>query len=255
MKGLAEWAKVVDDAMLSATAIPQITENDPLAVEDAYAIQALAFSRRLGRGERQVGMKMGFTSKVKMVQMGVDQMIWGRLSDAMRVEEGGEVSRARYVHPRAEPEVAFLMSKPLAGLVSPAEALDAVEAVAPAIEIIDSRFKAFKFSLADVVADNSSSSSFVVGGWNRPGGDLTNLGMILEFDFRPVQIGSTAAILGDPVRSLVAAARLLGEQGLRLEPGWVVMAGAATAAQAVEPGTHVRNVVQGLGTVQFRVEA
>jgi 2-oxo-3-hexenedioate decarboxylase len=253
---LEELAILVDDAARKAHAVTQLTNLVPtLSAENGYAIQALAFARRLERGERQVGIKMGLTSRAKMIQVNVSEVIWGRLSDAMRVEDGGTVSLARYVHPRVEPEVAFLLKRPLAGAVSPAEAVTAVAGVAPAMEIIDSRFQDFKFTLPDVVADNASSSGFVLGAWSEPGVDLSNRGMVMEFDGRPVQIGSTAAILGDPWRSLVAAARMVGQAGFRLEAGWVVMAGAATAAQALVPGVHVRNSVEGLGSVAFTVAA
>ncbi len=160
---------------------------------------------------------MGFTSRAKMIQMGVDDMIWGRLSNGMLVEDGGEIDLSRYVHPRAEPEVAFLLGAPLEGDVSAAEAMLAVEAIAPAIEIIDSRYKAFKFSWADVVADNCSSSGYVLGAWQNLDADLSNLGMILEVNGRPAQIGSSAAILGHPARSLAAAARLSSEAGEPLQ--------------------------------------
>ena len=201
--------------------------------------------------ERRVGVKMGLTSRAKMVQVGVDEVIWGRLTDAMRVEEGGEASFARYVHPRVEPEIAFLMADDLSGNVSPAEAMSAVEAVAPALEIIDSRYRDFKFSLPDVVADHSSSSGFVVGNWRDPETDLSNLGMILEANGRPVQMGSSAAILGDPVRALVAAARMVARWGEKLEAGMIVLAGAATAAHPTPAGTHMRVTVQDLGAVSF----
>jgi 2-oxo-3-hexenedioate decarboxylase len=131
----------------------------------------------------------------------------------------------------------------------------AVEAVAPAIEIIDSRYKNFKFSLADVIADNCSSSGFVLGAWQNLGANLSNLGMILEVNGRPVQIGSSAAILGHPARSLAAAARLSSEAGEPLQAGWIVMAGGATAAEALAPGNSVRNVVQELGFTGFSVTA
>ena len=125
--------------------------------------------------------------------------------------------------------------------------------MAPAIEIIDSRYRNFRFSLADVVADNCSSSGVVVGAWRSPERDLTNLGMILEIDGRPRQIGSSAALLGDPVRSLVAAARLSSAAGEPLQPGWIVMAGGATAAEALSPGDWVRNTVRHLGAAAFSV--
>src|SRR4030095_9131994 len=101
----------------------------------------------------------------------------------------------------------------------------AVEAVAPAIEIIDSRYKAFKFSLTDVVADNSSSSGFVVGAWHKSDLDFSNLGIVVSFNGTPVLVGSTAAILGHPLRSLVAAARFAAEADEPPQPGWLVIAG------------------------------
>lgn len=255
MTDLAKLAETVDEAARAARAVPQLTLSHKISPGEGYEIQSLAFARRLSRGEKQVGIKMGLTSRAKMIQVNVSEVIWGRLSDAMRVEDGGTISLSRYVHPRVEPEVAFLLKRPLAGIISPAEAVTAVAAVAPAMEIIDSRFQDFKFTLPDVVADNASSSGFVLGAWSEPGMDLSNRGMVMEFDGRPVQIGSTAAILGDPLRSLVAAARMVGQAGFRLEAGWVVMAGAATAAQALVPGVHVRNSVEGLGTVAFSVAA
>ncbi len=253
MSGLEKFALTVDEAARTATAIPQLTDSHPeLTFHDAYAIQAMSVARRLERGERRIGYKMGLTSRAKMVQVGVDEVIWGRLTDAMRLEEGGEMSRANYVHPRAEPEVAFLMKKPLSGNVTPMEAMAAVEAVAPAIEIIDSRYKDFKFTLPDVVADNSSSSGLIVGDWAHPETAFDNLGIILEADGRAVQVGSTAAILGHPVRSLVQAARLVARWGEQLSPGDIVLAGGATAAHAMTPGMHVRAVFQDLGAVSIR---
>lgn len=255
MADISALARTVDDAAREGKAIAQISDKTPITLEEGYAVQAAAFSRRLARGERQIGVKMGFTSRAKMVQMGIDDMIWGRLSDRMLVEDGGEIDLKNYVHPRVEPEIAFLLGAPLEGPVTATQALAAVEAVAPAMEIIDSRYRNFKFSLADVVADNCSSSGFVLGAWQSPDADLSNLGMVMEFNGRPVQIGSSAAILGHPVRSLAAAARLSTEAGARLEAGWIVMAGGATAAEALSPGIHVRNLVQELGFAAFSVAA
>jgi 2-oxo-3-hexenedioate decarboxylase len=254
MTNLSELAAGLDEAARTATAVPQLTDTYPnLSVADAYAIQTLSVARRWARGERRVGYKMGLTSRAKMQQMGVAEVIWGRLTDAMRLEEGGEMSHARYTHPRIEPEIAYIMRKPLSGNVSLAEALDAVEAIAPAMEVIDSRYKNFKFALADVIADNSSSSGFYLGAWAKPSTDVANLGIIMELNGRPVQIGSTAAILGNPIRSLVSAARLIGSVGESLQPGDIVLAGGATAAHALTPGDFVRTSFQNLGSVSFNV--
>jgi 2-oxo-3-hexenedioate decarboxylase len=253
MLEVMDIAARLDDAARYARATPQL--DQPLTLEDAYRVQAASLGRRYQRGENRVGIKMGFTSRAKMAQMGIDEMIWGRLTDQMLVEDGGTIDFGAYVHPRVEPEIAFLLKAPLGGSVTPAAALAAVDGVAPALEIIDSRYENFKFSLTDVVADNSSSSGFVVGPWAPPATDLSNLGMILEIDGEARQIGSSAAILGNPIRSLVAAARLAEAAGEPLKAGDIVMAGGATAAEHLAPGNHVRLVVQLLGRAEFQVRA
>src|SRR3546814_1167509 len=177
-----------------------------------------------------MGIKMGLTSRVKLAQMGVSEMIWGRLTDGMLLDDGGALDTSRFIHPRAEAEIAFRLGGPLQGKVTALEAFAAIDGVAAAIEIIDSRFRNFKFSLTDVVADNSSSSAFVVGPWNDPATDVGNLGMSLEFDNTPISIGSSANILGHPMRSLVAAVQVLARYGEGLQAGDLLLSGAPTAA-------------------------
>jgi len=209
MADLQALAERLDDAQRLARATPQL--EDRISIAEAYEVQRSLLQRRYARGERRLGIKMGFTSRAKMVQMGVHDMIWGRLTEGMIVEDGGPISMQRYVHPRVEPEIAFLLKAPLCGVVTPLQALSAVEAVAPAMEIIDSRFENFKFSHIDVVADNSSSSGFVTGAWHKPDIDFSNLGLVMSFNGVARQIGTTAAILGHPLRSLVVAARFAPE--------------------------------------------
>ncbi|MCD9030085.1 fumarylacetoacetate hydrolase family protein [Luteimonas sp. BDR2-5] len=249
---IAALAARLDGAAFHATATPQL--EDPISLEDAYAVQRASIQRRLDRGETRVGIKMGFTSRAKMVQMGVDDLIWGRLTSGMLVEDGGSIALPDYVHPRVEPEIAFLVGRPLAGRVTIPQALAAVDAVAPALEIIDSRYEDFRFSLTDVVADNSSSSGFVVGPWSRPDVDLSNLGLVLAFDGRPQAFGSSAAILGHPLRSLVAAARVIAEAGETLSPGDIVLAGGATAASALRPSSFVSLEMETLGRCGFHTD-
>ena len=250
---MAQW---LDDAAKSATAIPQLSTNATISIDDAYEIQRLSIARRIARGERIVGMKLGFTSKAKMTQMGVKDTIWGRLTDQMAIEQGATIGFDRYVRPRVEPEIAFLIKTPLRGEVTRDDALAAVESVAPAMELIDSRYTAPKFNLADIVADNCSSSGYVIGTWQEPAGlELGNLDMRLEFDGETVQRGSSEGILGDPVQSVVNAARLADAAGFGLEPGWILLAGAATADEALRPGVHPRTVVENLGIAELRVGA
>ncbi|MEU9826492.1 2-keto-4-pentenoate hydratase [Micromonospora chersina] len=250
--GIAEKLGAAAD---TATAIPQLAAETGLDVDAAYAVQAALLQRRLDRGERLVGLKMGLTSKAKMAQVGVDEVIWGRLTDVMRVPDGGTVDVADFIHPRVEPEVAFLLDR----LPEPGEPVGAftraVRAVAPAIELIDSRYANFSFSLPDVVADNTSAAAFVVGPWSPVPDGLDNLGVLLEIDGRVAQVGSTAAILGDPRRALDEGIRLAGRHGVRLRKGWVFLAGAATAAVPLRPGAHVRAVVEKLGTASLKASA
>lgn len=253
MMDIQAFAEVLDGAAREGRAVAQIDPAGQLSLPDAYAIQAAAMQRRLDRAERRTGVKMGFTSRAKMVQMGIADMIWGRLSCGMQIEEGGVLEWGRYVHPRVEPELAFVLKRPLAGDATLVDALAAVEAVAPALEIIDSRYQDFKFTLPEVVADNASSSGYVIGPWCDPRSDFSNLGLTLSIDGRMVQVGSTAAILGHPLRSLVAAARLSAAAGEPLQAGWVVMAGGATPAEWIKPGQHVSIEMEHLGAAGFHV--
>lgn len=250
-----QLAERLDNAMLNRTATPQITLEHTISLADAYSIQSLLVHRRQQRGERRIGMKMGLTSRAKMIQVGVNEMSWGRLTDGMLLEEGGELSKSAFIHPRLEPELAFLIGKPLSGRVTAAQAMAAVDGVAPAMELIDSRYKDFKFTLNDVVADNSSSTGLVVGSWCKPDQDLSNLGVVLEVNGMVVDTGSTAAILGHPVRSLVAAARLAAEAGETLHPGDIVMSGGITAAHTLSAGETVRATLQNLGFVSISVRS
>lgn len=247
-------AKLVDEAATNARAIEQLSAQHDLSLADAYAVQRASIARRLARGERRVGVKMGFTSRAKMAQMGVADVIWGRLTDQMRLEDGGTLRLSAHVHPRAEPEIAFLLGRDLPTAPGPAEAAAALAGVAPALEIIDSRYRAFRFSLTDVIADNASSAAFVLGPWSPPSTDVGNLGMILEVDEQPVEIGSSAALLGHPLRSLAAAARLAAAAGEPLRAGDIVLAGGATAAVALRPRARVRVVVERLGRAAFHTE-
>jgi len=134
------------------------------------------------------------------------------------------------------------------------EAGNYLAAVAPAMEIIDSRYRNFKFTLEDVVADNCSSAALVVGAFSEQPEDLRNLinrGVAMRYNGHAVQLGSTGAILGNPLRSIVQASQLLTRAEMVLPAGSLIMAGAATAAEALRPGLHVSTDIGGLGRVEF----
>jgi 2-oxo-3-hexenedioate decarboxylase len=254
MSQIEHIAAQLDDAAHLAHEVAQFDPEGKLSLDEAYAIQRASVGRRLARGERGIGVKMGFTSRAKMVQMGLSDVIWGRLTSGMQVEENSAVELGRYVHPRVEPEIAFVLKRGLNGDETGPAALAAVEAIAPALEIIDSRYRDFRFSLPEVIADNASSSGFVIGAWCDPCIDFSNLGLVLSIDGRAVQVGSTAALLGHPLRSLVAAARLAAAAGEPLQAGAIVMAGGATSAEWLRPGQYVSVEMERLGRAGFYVK-
>lgn len=234
MTDVTALAEALDEATREGRAIGRLTDKEPFDIATAYRIQRAGIALREGRGERRIGVKMGFTSRAKMIQMGVDDVIRGLLTDAMHVES--ELDLTGLIHPRIEPEIAFLITE------------DAYR-VAVGFEVLDSRYEDFKFTLPDVIADNASAAGFGFGTWHGPR-DLANVGLVMEIDGRVVQTGSSAAILGDPIRSLRAAERLAREAGMPLEPGAIVLAGAATAAIPLPQGAHVRVIGAGLGSVE-----
>ena len=169
------------------------------------------------------------------------------------IDNDGETPLSKYIHPRAEPEVCFRISKDIEGEVALNDLDDYVDGIAAAAEIIDSRYENFKFSLEDVVADNCSSIGLAVGEWQTPTRDIANLKMTQSFNGEVVAAGSSNAILGDPWKSLQAATRLAEQYNEPIKAGYVVMAGAATAAEFLKPDTDVQVEVEKLGRVRFQV--
>ena len=249
---LNDIAKRLDECVISQQTTASLRTEHPFDLQAAYQIQELGVALREARGEKRVGVKLGFTSREKMKQMGVDHLIWGVITDTMQLEEGASVDLSRFIHPRIEPEVAFITRKEISRALNLAEAIDAIAGVCPAIEIIDSRYQAFKFTLEDVVADNTSSAGFVLGAMQPVNTDISNCGVNMKENGRLVQAGSTAAILGDPLRSLVQVSQLLAEKGQVLPAGSIIMAGAATAAQAMQKNALYETHILGLGTVSVR---
>jgi 2-keto-4-pentenoate hydratase len=164
--GLAEHLETCE---LQARDTPKITDEHPgMDWDDAYAIQDEILRRKLVRGARLIGLKAGLTSHAKMKQMGVDTPVFGFLVDSFSVPEGGEVRTRELIHPKVEPEIAFVLKRALKGPGCHIGAvLAATEFVLPGIEVIDSRYRDFKFDLKSVVADNTSAARFVVAQGDR----------------------------------------------------------------------------------------
>ncbi|MDY7228975.1 fumarylacetoacetate hydrolase family protein [Hyalangium sp. s54d21] len=252
-----ELAQLLDQARLDARSVPPLTKSQPeLPLPDAYAIQAEGIRLRTARGERVVGLKMGLTSEAKRKQMNLDSPVYGVLTDRMQVPADGVFRLQGFIHPKIEPEIAFRTSRELRGRITREEALEACSSAMAAMEILDSRYIDFKyFSLPDVVADNSSSSMFVLSTTERPPRelDLARLPMSMEVNGAQVQSALSSAISGDPILSVVQLCELLDARGESLPAGSIVLAGAATVAHMMQPGDQVRLTVEGLGSVAISV--
>jgi 2-oxo-3-hexenedioate decarboxylase len=234
-------AQIVDTAAKEAKPVEQLSKQTSFNVDESYAIQKEAIQLRYDRGEKFIGVKLGFTSKAKMEQMGVHDMIWGILTDDMLFENGTTLPFSKFIHPRAEPEICFRTKKDLPAELSLETAPDYIDGIAAAIEIIDSRYQNFKFSLEDVIADNCSSSGLVIGDWHPVDTPVQDLAIQMSFDGKEVASGNSNAILGNPWESMVAAARLTAKYSQKVPAGSLIMAGAATAAVYLESGPKGRS--------------
>lgn len=262
MKGTDMDASSVDKAagvLLGAygsrTPVPPLTAGEPgLTVDDAYAIQLAQVAAWTAGGATIKGHKVGLTSAAMQRQLGVNQPDFGHLTSAMFLPEGAVADIGAFLQPRAEPEIAFVLGRPLSGPgVTVAEALAAVDFVLPALEIIDSRIADWKITLPDTVADNASSGAVVLGG--RPvkpdALDLSLTGCLLWRNGRLEGTGAGGAVLGSPVNALVWLANTLGARGTGLEAGHVILPGSVTAAIPFGPGDTVAAAFDRIGSVSI----
>ena len=207
-----------------------------LSVQAAYAIQDETLDRRLQRGESLTGVKLGLTSRAKQARMGVNFPIVAWLTDAMTIPRGQPIPTTRFIHPRVEPEIVFVMGRDLAGPgATCATAMAAVELIMAGAEVIDSRYANFRFQAPDVIADNASSGGYIIGGVTvRPDQiDLACEAVSVEVDGRIVDTATGSAILGHPGEALALAANQLAERGMTIRAGQIVLTGGITDAYPV----------------------
>jgi 2-oxo-3-hexenedioate decarboxylase len=251
--GLAEH---LDTCELQARDTPKITDEHPgMDWDDAYAIQDELLRRKLGRGARLIGLKAGLTSHAKMKQMGVDTPVFGFMTDDFAVPDGGSCRMSELIHPKVEPEIAFVTSRALKGPgCHIGHVLAATDFIIPGIEVIDSRYRDFKFDCLSVVADNTSAARFVVGGQplSVAGLDLRTIGIVMEKNGEPVAFGAGAGVLGHPAAAVAMLANHLGARGQEIPAGTLILSGGITEAVAVKAGDNVSLRVQGMGSTGLR---
>jgi 2-keto-4-pentenoate hydratase len=252
----AAAARQLLDAYGTGKPIPPLTSTyDDMTVEDAYAVQLLQIEERLAAGRLVKGHKVGLTSAAMQRLLGVDEPDYGHLLDDFFHLEHASIPLDRFLQPRIEPEVAFVLAKPLRGPgVTVHEAIAAVDFVLPALEIVDSRIEAWKIGLFDTIADNASSGAVVLGSTpTRLGAvDLRLTGAVMTRNGAVVGTGAGGAVLGSPITSLVWLANTVGARGVTLEAGHVILPGSVCAMVSVAAGDTVTATFGGLGSVTAR---
>jgi 2-keto-4-pentenoate hydratase len=254
----AEAARLLLDAFDNGAPIPPLTStHDAMTLDDAYAIQLLQIDELVSRGRSIKGHKVGLTSAAMQRMLGVSEPDFGHLLDDFFYAEHEPIPMHRFIQPRIEPEVAFVLKAPLRGPgVTVHEAIAAVDFVLPALEIVDSRIADWKIGLLDTVADNASSSAVVLGSTPTPlhEVDVRLAGCVMTRNGLVVGTGAGGAVLGSPITSLVWLANTVGPRGVTLEPGHVVLPGSLCAMVPVSPGDTVTARFSGLGSVTARFD-
>lgn len=237
------------------TVAPLIARDPALEVGDAYAISLDFLSRRLKDGEKVVGKKIGATSKAVQDMLGVHQPDFGFLTDWMEVGETIDLDAKALIAPRAEAEIAFILKDSLNGPgVTAADVLAATAAIAPCFEIVDSRIRDWKIGIVDTVADNASCGVFVLGAARADprDHDLPALHVTVTKNGAPLSEGYGSAVQGDPAQAVAWLANTLGEYGVTLDAGDVILSGSLVPLEPAAKGDLFEMTLHGVGTCTAR---
>ena len=247
---IADVAARLVKARENRTAIASFADDVPgLDLAAAYAVQRVLREQ----AGPQVGWKLGVTSRAKQVQVGVSEPIRGFLAAEHALDIGVPLEVDQHIQPRAEPEIVFVMNRDVdAPNATAADVLAATGAVAVGIEVLDSRYLDYRFTMPDVVADNASAARFVVGTPVPASGlDLRLVGVVLEHDGDVVATASGAAALGHPAAAVAWLVRSLAADGEGLRAGEIVLSGGLTAAVPVRAGDVVVATIDRIGTLEL----
>lgn len=238
------------------TVVPLTSRESDITIEDAYRISERLLARRLAEGEQVIGKKTGVTSKVVQMALGVHQPDFGYLTDVMQIPEGADVPiGTRLIQPRAEGEIAFVLARDLAGPgVTNDDVIAATAAVRPCFEIVDSRIADWKIKIQDTIADNASSGLFVVGDdlADPRSVDFVTCGMVVWKNGEVLSTGAGAAALGSPVTCVAWLANTLGQFGIPLKAGEIILSGSLVPLEPVRPGDRMELRIAGIGAARVR---
>jgi 2-oxo-3-hexenedioate decarboxylase len=257
---IIQYAQKLDQARLSREEIDSLFHNgEKFSLEEAYSIQRHGIDLRLKAGEKILGFKMGLTSKAKMVQMNLHTPIYGVLTSSMLIQST-EFNFQKLIHPKIEPEIAFITSKNLSTPLTLEQAPEYISHFCPALEILDSRFRGFKyFTLEDVIADNASSSHFVLGEKIPVSQVVDPIKSLPDFLLKFTENNELkhseklSAILDHPLLSLVELSKMFALEKREIPAGSIILAGAVTPALALQSKSEFKNEIESLGIAKLIV--
>ncbi|MCU5781477.1 2-oxo-hepta-3-ene-1,7-dioic acid hydratase [Alcanivorax balearicus MACL04] len=259
---IRQAARRLDDAEQRRTQIPQLSLEQPdITIEDAYAIQRAWVKKKIADGRKLIGHKIGLTSRAMQVSSNIDEPDYGALLDDMLFNEGSDIPCDRFIVPRLEVELAFMLGKPLQGPdCTLFDVYDATEYVIPALEIIDARIQQVDAEsgvtrkVFDTISDNAANAGVVMGGRAiRPMDvDLRRVSAVLYRNGVIEESGVAAAVLNHPAKGVAWLANRLAPYGIGLEPGQLILGGSFTRPVAVRPGDTFHVDYGDLGAIACR---
>ena len=219
-------------------------EYPTATMDDAYAIQKAFVARKHAAGRRTIGWKIGLTSRAMQQQLNIETPDSGVLLDDMALETGATIPANRFIAPRIEAEIAFVMKAPLQGNVTREQVLAATDYVTPALEILDTRILRAESgktrTIIDTISDNAANAGIVTGpARHSPGLDLRWVGAIVSRDGVVEETGLGAGVLNDPVTGIVWLAARMGQYGQRIEPGQIILSGSFIRAIECPTGCRI----------------
>lgn len=238
-----------------------LTRRHPeMGMDDAYAIQNAIYRAKCDAGRAVIGWKIGLTSKAMQYALNIDIPDSGILFDDMVFSHGSTVPKGRFIQPRIEAEIAFVLKSPLGGVdVTREDVIAATDFVAPSIEILDTRIlradpeTGATRTVFDTISDNAANAGIVLGPQQHAvdAFDLRWVGAITSRNGEVEETGLGAGVLNDPVESVVWLARRMAQYGQSIEPGQIILSGSFIRPVECPSGARIKADFGSFGSVDI----
>lgn len=251
---VAQAAEKLWQAYVNNVGIAALTDEVPdLTLDEAYAIQLKTVEKAKAAGLRVIGKKIGLTSKAMQEYFKIDTPDYGHLYDSMLFAQDEPISLKKFYRPKIETELAFVLNDDLQGPgVTLTDVIQATAGVMASFEIIDSRILDWKIKIYDSISDNASAAGITLGSRliSLAGLDLRHVGMVVEKNGIITDTAAGAAVMGNPALAVAWLANKLGQYGVALKKGEIILAGSLTKALDVKAGDVFTACFGGVGSVK-----